>query len=156
MVVFVASMVWVLSVAMDPAQSIAPSCPPDMASDIGTPIAMGVMEAWRRGDSGEQYWFKGQPDSLWFDYTDGASVREVEYVRSGCLKHMGFFMIRHRTWHAFRATIGYPDRDPRQELVVVVTWSREGGWKAQTIAVVAESIQHVISPDFRGAQERAL
>ncbi len=136
-VVCVASMVWFLSIALDPSQSIAPSCPPDMASDIGTPIAMGAMETWGRGDSGEQYWFEGRPDPLWFDYTNAASVREFEYVRSGCLKHMGFFIMRHRTWHEFRVTIGYPDRDPRQDLVVVHTWKREGGWKARNIGFLS-------------------
>ncbi len=127
-------------------------CPSNMVSDIGTPVAMGFMEAWERGDSLEPYMWRGrkvpdfaQPGEWWIEYSHKSSVREFEYERSGCVRkgimRWPSSFLEDRTWHLFWVTIGSPGNDPSQDMLYIRTVRKESEWKIKMVSFFSQGVE---------------
>jgi hypothetical protein len=107
-------------------------CPPRAGQELGLGTAIGVVEAWRKGEAGDAVWSGGEASAAWKEKVGQLRLEEFRLVDSGCWERVA--PVRESpTWHEFRVIVREGTVAPLSKILLVHVASEGGRWKVTGI-----------------------
>lgn len=108
------------------------ACPARAGADLGAPVASAALDAWLRGDPGDDGWRNAQADGAWRDRSRAVTLLDYRLVETGCWERAAPIDATH-TWHQFRVTIRDEAQTALLKSVVIHTALVPAGWTITAI-----------------------
>jgi hypothetical protein len=108
------------------------ACPARAGADLGAPVARAALDAWLRGDQGDDGWRNAQADGAWRDRSRAVTLLDYRLVETGCWERAAPIDATH-TWHQFRVTIRDEAQTALLKSVVIHTALVPAGWTITAI-----------------------